>query len=165
MDQQRLIIQEYTKQLKETDEQLAYLALLTCEGLKPLSRWEKPISKESVLILQEMGLRTECVIRTVQTGRKITETIFSTLEPYINIYKHRFDQSPVEKTSETVRIEGYVFGFPPCCVEAFFSQPYAKNNLSEEDQNILFHWACPQCWITPYLLPSYHRQYVFLQEC
>ena len=165
MDQHLLTIQKNVKRLKKTDEQLAYLALLTSRGLKPLSRWEKPISDECISILQEMNLHIDRVIRTVQTGREITETIFSTLEPYINLYKRRFDRLPVEKSLETVRFEGYVFGFPPCCTETFFGQPYAGNNLLEEDQKILFHWACPQCRITPYILPLYRDLHDFLQEC
>lgn len=165
MEQQSTEYKDCLIQLKEVDEQLAYLALLTCCGVKPLSRWEKPLTQECVTLLTQMNLYTASILRSVKIGRKITETIFSTLKSYLDIYKSRFHQTPVDKSSETVRFEGYLFGFPPCCVDAFVKQPYVQNHLPEEDQKILFHWACPNCQITPYLLPSYRQLHDFLTKC
>ena len=54
--------------LKEIDFELAYLALLTREGLKPMSRWEKPPSGNEREPLARMGLITSQVRRTVRTG-------------------------------------------------------------------------------------------------
>ena len=76
MDQQTIIRPDIVRELKQIDDQLAYLALLTCRGVKPLSRWEKSIPKEGLTLLREVGLAAAVVTRTVQTGRKITETIF-----------------------------------------------------------------------------------------
>lgn len=41
------------RHLKTLDFELAYLALLTREGLKPLSRWEKPLDPSGLDALQQ----------------------------------------------------------------------------------------------------------------
>jgi len=66
---------QYVKSLKEIDFELAYLALLTCEGLKPLSRWEKTLSDRGLKLLQRMGLFTKQIPRTVKTGKEIIEIL------------------------------------------------------------------------------------------
>ena len=48
---------EHLRTLKRIDFELAYLALLTVEGLKPLSRWEKPLGEESLDALQPREVR------------------------------------------------------------------------------------------------------------
>ncbi len=48
-------IKIYVRALKEIDFELAYLALLTCEGLKPLSRWEKPLDDNGLELLRQTG--------------------------------------------------------------------------------------------------------------
>ena len=68
---------EYIRALKETDFELAYLAMLTREGLKPLSRWEKPLGERDLDALQQMGLQTRLLRRTVKTGKTLVEAIFS----------------------------------------------------------------------------------------
>jgi hypothetical protein len=143
--------------LKEIDFELAYLALLTFEGLKPLSRWEKPIDEEQVSLLKQMGLNVKQITRTVKTGRQVIETIFSKLPSYICLYEGRFQNTPVDKSSATVRFEGFMFGYPPCCTEEYVQHPYAPNELNAESQKILFHWACKGCEITPRLLEQYKR--------
>ncbi len=153
VDETQATIRECVKQLEQSEMQLAYLALLTRQGVKPLSRWEKPVTAAQLSLMQTMGLHTASVVRTVQSGHEVVETLFSTLQPYCDLYLERFDRTPIDKTLETVRLEGYLFGYPPCCVEAFFQQPYARNGLSKEDQQILFHWACSECRITPYGYP------------
>jgi len=141
--------------LKQIDFELAYLALLTCEGLKPLSRWEKPLDDHGLALLQQAGLFTKQITRTVKTGRQVVETVFSRAPAYIELYEQRSDNTPIDKSPETQRLEGFLFGYPPCCIEQYIRRPYAKNNLPREDQKILFHWACQNCKITPTLLPAY----------
>ena len=148
-------LQQCVKALKQIDFELAYLALLTCEGLKPLSRWEKPLDSRALEVLQRMGLLTKQIRRTVQTGKEVTETIFSRLPGYISLYEKRFTNTPIEKSPETQRLEGFLFGYPACCVDAYIRQPYAPNGLPEQDQKILFHWACTDCATTILLLPAY----------
>jgi hypothetical protein len=148
---------QHIRALKETDFELAYLALLTRAGLKPLSRWEKPLSEQDLDALQQMGLHTRLVRRTVQTGKGVVEAIFSPSPTCLQIYLDRFAGRPVDKSPETVRVEGFLFGYPPCCVEQYVQQPYAPNDLPEAKQKILFHWACKGCRVTPLLLPAYAK--------
>ena len=150
--------------LKEIDLELAYLVLLTCEGIKPLSRWEKPLDDSSLALLQQMGLLTNQIKRTVKTGAEVIETIFSRTPGYIQLYEQRFANTPIDKSAQTQRFEGYLFGYPPCCMEQYIRQPYTPNNLPPEDQKILFHWACKDCKITPLLLPAYKSVYTRLNN-
>jgi hypothetical protein len=152
------------KSLKEIDFELAYLALLTIEGLKPLSRWEKPLNNHVLKLLQQTSLLTKQIRRKVKTGKEVVETIFSRLPGYIQLYQQRFENTPIDKSAETQRFEGFLFGYPACCVDAYIRQPYAPNNLSAEDQKILFHWTCKNCGITPLLLPAYKDVYKLLNN-
>jgi len=150
-------LKQYIKSLKQIDFDLAYLALLTGEGIKPLSRWEKPLDSAGLELLQQLGLLTKQIRRTVKTGQEIIETIFSRLPGYIQLYQEHFAGTPVDKSPETQRLEGFLFGYPACCVDAYIHRPYAPNALPEQDQKILFHWACKDCKITPLLLPTYKK--------
>jgi len=154
--------------LKEIDFELVYLAILTCEGIKPLSRWEKPLDDRGLGLLQQLGLPptetfggllTKQITRTVKTGVQVIETIFSRSPGYIQLYEQRFANISVDKSAETQRFEGFLFGYPPCCIDQYIRQPYAPNNLPPDDQKILFHWACKDCKITPSLLPAYKSVY------
>ena len=150
--------------LKQIDFELAYLALLTCEGLKPLSRWEKPLDESGLELLRQMSLLTSQVQRTVKSGRIVIETIFSRTPAYIHLYEHSFSETPIDKSVRTQRIEGFLFGYPPCCIEQYILKPYAPNNLPEQEQKILFHWACPACEITPVLLDAYKKIHTTLTQ-
>ena len=141
--------------LKEIDAELAYLAALTAQGLKPLSRWEKPLDDDALCLLGQLGLLTERIRRTVKTGKEVVETVFSKAQGYIDLYKQRFDDTPIDKSARTQRFEGFLFGHPPCCIEQYIRQPYAPNSLPQDDQKILFHWACKDCQVTPTLLPAF----------
>ncbi|MBN2181076.1 MAG: hypothetical protein JW715_04120 [Sedimentisphaerales bacterium] len=145
--------------LKAIDFELAYLALLTSEGLKPLSRWEKPLDERSLESLRRMDMVTKQIRRTVKTGSDVIETVFSRSPAYIDLYEKRFENTAVDKSAETQRFEGFLFGYPPCCIEQYIIEPYARNNLPEHEQKLLFHWACSNCAVTPLLLPAYERVY------
>ena len=152
-------------QLKEIDFELAYLALLTCEGLKPLSRWEKPLNDHGLELLQQMGLLTKQIRRTVKTGKAVVETIFSITPGYIHLYEMQFAGKPIDKSAEAVHFEGFLFGFPSCCVDEYIRHPYAANGLPPEHQKILFYWACKDCKITAALLPGYRRIHEYVEKC
>lgn len=157
--------QRSIRALKEIDFELAYLAALTREGLKPLSRWEKSLTDDDLVLLQRMGLLTRQVRRSVKTGREIVETIFSRTPAYIQLYEQAFGNTPIDKSAGTQRFEGFLFGYPPCCVNQYIRKPYAPNNLTQHQQKILFHWACRDCKITASLLPAYKRIYDSLDRC
>jgi hypothetical protein len=157
LDLDRRRLTDRLKALKEIDFELTYLALLTARGIKPLSRWEKPLESRGLDLLGEMGLLTRQIIRTVKTGKEVIETVFCPSASYIDFYDHRFDGTPVDKSAQAQLVEGYLFGYPPCCIISYIRKPYAPNNIKPEDQKILFHWACRSCEITPMLLPAYKR--------
>lgn len=152
-------VRESLQALKAIDFELAYLALLTLEGTKPLSRWEKPLGEEGQALLGRMGLLARSIRRTVKTGKQVIETVFSVSPAYAQIYEQRFANQPIDKSAETVRLEGFLFGYPPCCVEQYVREPYAPNDLPDESRQTLFHWPCPNCRITPLLLPAYEEAY------
>ncbi|MBN2269454.1 MAG: hypothetical protein JXN61_02510 [Sedimentisphaerales bacterium] len=152
------------KALSQIDFELAYLAALTAQGLKPLSRWEKPLADHALRQLCGLGLLAEQVRRTVKTGKEVIETIFSLAPGHIDLYKQRFDNTPIDKSAATQRFEGFLFGYPPCCIEQYIRQAYAPNNLPEEDQKILFHWACKGCAVTPTFLPAYRAVHNCLRK-
>jgi len=145
------------RHLKAVDFELAYLALLTREGLKPLSRWEKALDGRGLKALGQLGLQTRQVPRIVRNSEAFTETIFSTTPAYLEVYASHFENLPVDKSAETVRIEGFLFGYPPCCVAQCIRQPYAPNDFPMHKQEILFHWTCKGCIVTPLLTPAYER--------
>ena len=157
--------QRCVRALKEIDLELAYLAVLTREGLKPLSRWEKSLTDGDLELLQRTGLITKQVRRTVKTGKEIVETIFSRTPAYIQLYEQAFGNTPIDKSPQTKRFEGFLFGYPPCCVNQYIRKPYAPNNLPQQQQKILFHWACRDCKITPELLPVYKNAHDLLERC
>ena len=165
MDLESKELRRCVGQLKEIDFELAYLALLTCEGLKPLSRWEKPLDDHGLELLQQVGLLTKQIRRTVKTGKAVVETIFSVSPGYFQSYEKQFTGKPIDKSAATVRFEGFLFGFPPCCVDEYIRHPYIKNALPPEHQKILFHWACKDCKITATLLPGYRRIHEYVEKC
>ena len=164
MDFDSAEVRSCIRTLREIDFELAYLALLTCEGLKPLSRWEKPLDDQQLRLLQQLGLLTKQIRRTVKTGKQVIETVFSRLPAYIQLYDQRFANTPIDKSAETQRFEGFLFGYPACCTDQYIRKPYAPNNIPPEEQKMLFHWACKDCKITPVLLPAYKRLHDFLNN-
>jgi len=152
------------KALGQIDHELAYLAALTAQGVKPLSRWEKPLDDDSLCRLGELGLLSERIRRTVKTGKEVIETVFGRTPGQIDLYKQRFDNTAIDKSTATQRFEGFLFGYPPCCIEQYIRRAYAPNNLAEENQKILFHWACKDCAITPTLVPAYRAVHNCLGE-
>ncbi len=139
------------------DFQLAYLILLTRQGLKPLSRWEGSLGEDGREIILSEGLAVETVVRRTRIGRRLHETVFARHPGYTALYKRHFDGTRLKDTPEAARLQGRLFGYPSCCVDAFIRRPYAPNDLAPQDQEILFHWACPSCVITPGLLREYRR--------
>ncbi len=135
--------------------QFFYLANLTLKKVKPLSRWEKPVSNSGRQWLRDQGLKTEIISRKTENGNRIYETIFSTSHRYLNFYRRKFDHRLLSNAPETSMLEGFLFGYPSCCVQQFIQRPYRKNRLPGKLQRRLFHWACCDCRVTPELLPYY----------
>lgn len=152
------------KTLSQIDQELAYLAALTTQGVKPLSRWEKPLADDALRQLDRLGLLAEQIRRSVKTGKEVIETVFGRAPGHVDLYKQRFDNTPIDKSAATQRFEGFLFGYPPCCIEHYIRRAYAPNGLAEEDQKILFHWACKGCAITPTLVPAYRAVHNCLGE-
>jgi len=151
--------------LKAIDFELAYLALLTLQGLKPMSRWEKPMDEPGLEALKQLGLHPQPIRRTVRMGTAFEETIFGLARGYLQAYANHFANQPVDKSAETVRIEGFLFGYPPCCVAQYVKQHYAPNEFPTHKQETLFHWACKGCQITPLLVPAYEEVRRLVDGC
>ncbi|MEA2104699.1 MAG: FlgD immunoglobulin-like domain containing protein [Candidatus Cloacimonadota bacterium] len=139
------------------DFQLAYLAMLTEEKLKPLSRWEKEITSSQLKILKQLGLKVNIVPRKLLNGKKIYETVFSSSTRYLDLYLKNFNDQPITFHPHERELEGFLFGYPKCCVKNFIEFGYKKNTIKKKDQEILFHWTCPDCRITPSLIPLYRE--------
>jgi hypothetical protein len=150
------------KYFKTLGFELSYLALLTKENVKPLSRWENGSPLSTIKALRKLGLTTRIVERKLLNGNTKTELVFSQSSHYLDFYFNRFDNTYIKKDYETIVTEGFLFGYPGCCTMNFAKNGYTVNNFNTRDQEILFHRACPDCKITPLLLPYYERIY---QEC
>ncbi|MDH7503057.1 MAG: hypothetical protein QHJ82_10170, partial [Verrucomicrobiota bacterium] len=137
----------------------AYLTLLTCAGLKPMSRLENCSNPDHQHVLQAAGFKTRVIHRRTRSGKRIPEIIFARSDVVLSEYAARFDNKTLERTPDDMRFEGRTFGYPACCVESYITRGYAPNSLRCADQRIPFHWACDGCKITPALLPEYRRVY------
>ena len=100
-----------TMLLKKLDFDLAYLVLLTLQGVKPLSRWEEELSDEKYSILKELGFKTALVDRRLRSGQKVNEIIFGLSQAYLDIYFKNFHDAPISKSLDTQYIEGFLFEF------------------------------------------------------
>ena len=141
------------------DFEFYYLAELTRQKIKPLSRWEKALPLKAIHWLKQNGLFVKKIPRKTQSGKKVVETLFSTSSNYLELYRRKFSHTLINKDAATQRLEGFLFGYPSCCVEQFIRHPYATNNLSQAEQSLLFHWACNNCRSTHDLLPDYQKIY------
>ncbi len=155
---------ESIRALRGVDAELALLAVLTCRGVKPMSRWEKPLAPLHLAPLHRLGLLTRQIERTVRSGAAVVETIFGVAPAFLHLYEQRFAGQPIDKSAETVRVEGFLFGYPPCCIEQYVRKPYVANGLPEEAQGLLFHWACPGCAVTPLLLRAYREALALVES-
>lgn len=156
---------DHIRALKAIDFELAYLAWLTHQGLKPVSRWERPLNEAGLDALRHLGLQPRQIPRTVRMGKAFDETIFGLTRGYLDIYAGHFANRPVDKSAETVRIEGYLFGYPPCCIAQYVKHHYAPNEFPTDKQQTLFHWACKGCQITPLLMPAYEEIRRLVERC
>lgn len=145
--------------LKPLGFDLAYLAMLTMEGLKPLSRWEPGLTTEQIRCLSENGLRVRKIRRIAKSKKEIYEHVFSLSDDCINEYLNLFDNQPLSISRSQICAEGRLFGYPECCIFSFIERGYRENGFNKQDQNILFHWACKNCSATKLLLPEYRRVY------
>jgi len=143
--------------LRKLGFDIAYLALLTRERVKPLSRWEGRFSRRQIKALRHLGLKTDTVDRKLLNGGTKPELLFSASSRYLDLYRRKYHRSPIIKDHQTVTTEGFLFGYPHCCVKSFAENGYARNEFQGRGQEILFHWACPECRATPELLPHYRR--------
>jgi len=144
-------------ELISLDPELRYLVLLTRAGLKPLSRWEAPLDEAAIRALRRQGLFADIVERRTRFGRRLHETVFARKAGYVDLYRRRYHATRLRDTPKDARLQGQLFGYPSCCVEAFIAAPYTPNGLDPRDQAILFHWACRSCRVTPGLVREYRR--------
>jgi hypothetical protein len=142
-------------QIPREDFELFYLTELTRRKVKPLSRWEKPLDLSVIEWIKNQGLMVESIPRYTLLGRKIYETVFSASSRYVDYYRKAFSGKQLNQSIHTQKLEGFLFGYPSCCVNAFLQKPYQKNGLRIPEQCLIFHWACPNCRVTRSLLADY----------
>ena len=80
------LLQAQLRLLLRVDFQLAFLALLTLQGLKPLSRWERPLEQAESGALEAAGLGTAHAQRTALSGKRVVETLFSPHPALLDLY-------------------------------------------------------------------------------
>jgi len=141
-----------------------YLTELSHKKIKPLSRWEKLLDEKSLGWLKYKGFYTEIIPRKTILGKTVYETVFSNSSHYLDFYKKKFYNISLKKSEASQKLEGFLFGYPSCCINQFIRHPYHQNNLSKNQQRFLFHWACPNCRITPELVPYYEAVYNKTEE-
>ena len=146
------------------DFEFYYLVELTRQKIKPLSRWEKKLPENAYRWLKHNGFSVERTPRKTLSGKYVVETIFSTSARYLDIYHRRFRHTLINRCAENQRLEGFLFGYPSCCVETFIQRPYSANRLSPAERSLLFHWACPDCRSTNDLIPYYQKVYNEVSE-
>ncbi|MDM7925996.1 MAG: FlgD immunoglobulin-like domain containing protein [bacterium] len=132
-----------------------YLTELTARGVKPMSRWEGPLPDRSRKTLRGRGLSVETVTRRTESGRRVEETVFSASGRYTSLYIRRFGNTLIGGRAGDRKTEGFLFGYPSCCVSEFVRRPYKPNGLDRKTQSMLFHWACEECRSTAELIPYY----------
>ncbi|MCD4818546.1 MAG: T9SS type A sorting domain-containing protein [Candidatus Cloacimonetes bacterium] len=142
---------------KKIDFQFTYLSLLTKERIKPLSRWEIKITSKELKLLKYLGLKAELIPRKLKNGRTIYETVFSKSRHYLEYYEKFFSYKPIDHQKKDMKTEGFLFGYPSCCVNNFIENGYTSNNFQGKEQELLFHWICPECRITPSLFKYYRN--------
>lgn len=138
---------------------LLFLGHLTVDGIKPLSRVEWDLNNEEVKFLSSLGLSTKRVSRKTLNGSTVVHVVFGREEEILEEYFQMFNEEPLSKTPEITEAEGEFFGYPKCCVKSFIDTKgeHIPNGLVNEEQSILYHWACPGCLETPKLLPTYRK--------
>lgn len=139
----------------ELQKEAVCLALLTFWGIKPLSRIEYPIESWILGIFQKLGLKIATVEQKVGKRKKVSYKIISMDPSLIEEFKSIFEGELISLSESTRKILGLFFGTPKCCLNADLKG--LPNSLSEEDQGILFHWACPGCKKTRKLIPIYRE--------
>jgi hypothetical protein len=133
-----------------------YLGILTARGVKPLSRLEYDAGSDILDCLRTMGLHVTAVTRVARSGAQVRHTIFSRELQLVQCYRTDFDGRLLRgETRAVIRREAHYFGYPACCAEAYSCAPHAPNDLTAEEQSLLFHHACPGCRVTPALIPHY----------
>lgn len=145
--------------------ELALLAVLVIEGWKPLARWEHGLPAERRDDLAALGLQSRAIRRYTTAGTVVIETVISRDRGPLDVYAEGFDETPLRIDPARARLEGWLLGFPPCCVMAYVEHGYAANGLDPAAQAELFHWACPDCAITPRLLPHLREVTRRLRAC
>jgi hypothetical protein len=138
------------------EEDALYLGVLTAKDIKPLSQLEYPVSAHILDILSRLGLFTTTITRITRNGNHVPHIILAKDAGLVDRYRADFDGRVLrDEPTRIIRLEARYFGYPACCAEAYIQAPYAPNGLAQEDQALLFHYACPGCCKTPPMIPFY----------
>ena len=85
------------------NEELLFLALLTAEGVKPLSRWEGPVTPRQWQALTRLGLQVAAVHRAAEWGHSVTHVVFSRDRARLEAHRAAFEGLPVRFDPQRMR--------------------------------------------------------------
>jgi hypothetical protein len=135
--------------LKRLDKRIALLAVLTVQGIKPVSKidgFEGP--DEAVAgLLREMGLEVE----VEKSGCK-TDILFGKKKAM-----GKYHKAESLKGKEKICEVGKVFGYPDCCSRFFAEFMMGEADGKPGKKQPLEHFICPGCKESPRLLKKYKK--------
>lgn len=139
------------EKLAKLDRRMAALAVLTAEGIKPVSRIDSFDGPEKVVgeLLENMGLKVE-----IKTEGCKSEILFGS-----NRGLEAYHGAIGLKGSERVYKTGLAFGYPDCCSK-YFSE-FLAGIRQEKPPKLkpLEHFSCPDCRFSPSLQKKYQETY------
>ncbi|MBR9680775.1 MAG: hypothetical protein GOU98_03035 [Candidatus Altiarchaeota archaeon] len=139
------------EKLAKLDIKMAVLALLTAEGVKPMSRVDSFEGPEKVVskIIEKLGLTVE-----IKTEGCKSEILFGSGRGLAK-YKDALKLKGGEKVYEM----GLAFGYPKCCSKYFSEFLTGLKNEKPDKLKPLEHFSCPNCRLSPSLQKKYQEAY------
>jgi len=139
------------EKLAKLDRKMAVLAVLTAEGIKPVSRIDSFEGPEKVVeeLLEKMGLKVE-----IKTEGCKSEILFGKSKGLKN-----YHEAMKLKGSERVYKTGLAFGYPNCCSKYFSKFLAGIRQEKPPKLKPLEHFSCPDCRFSHSLQKKYQETY------
>ncbi|MBR9689524.1 MAG: hypothetical protein GOV01_01330 [Candidatus Altiarchaeota archaeon] len=137
------------EKLAKFDKKLAMLALVTAEGIKPVSKIDSFDGPEEIVqhLLEDMGL---CVEIKKQGCR--SDILFGKASSI-----RKYHEANELRGKERVYALGIAFGYPDCCSKYFSEFLLGEKDEKPEKLSPLEHFSCPNCKVSPSLRKKYQE--------